>query len=173
MGPDGAVASVDADLSHAGLGKVDDVGFDLLHHLVAESPALHNAGREALGDDVADGDELFGDLEATRSRRLSESPRCPAWKSLNCPERLMVELSGGERGVVEAEGLSSGFAALGELGHADAKVHVLVPLDLDVLAPRAERNRGAPPEASHQVKSRMRTPSRGEGCSPAGAGSMS
>ena len=63
---DGAHPAVGAVGSHAGLLDVDNVGPNALHDVVTEPKPLQHARRKAFGDDVADANQVLGDLQSLR-----------------------------------------------------------------------------------------------------------
>ena len=87
-------------------------------------------------------------------------PFWPAWKSLIWPLRLIELVSGGSISVAFSRAAlpPTGSCAI-PTRRSGASFHSTRISS----APSAERKRGPPPEASHHVKSRIRTPDRAKG----------
>src|SRR5690606_25651557 len=90
----GRVGAVTARVPKAGKRAVDDVRADLAELFVVQAPRLHDARREVLDHNVADGDEALEDVEAERVADVEENALLVAVE--------VVE----EAGVVERRGVA-------------------------------------------------------------------
>ena len=143
-------------------------GLIFSQRVVAESPAVEHAGREALGDDVGHRDQALARSRGPSGcRTLSEIPRLPGFLLLNCPP-MSGSVTPGSGPVAASRAARPPTGAIAARRVSGWLFHSTLMLS----APNAARNRVPPAEARNHVKSRMRMPCSGNGL-PRGDGGSS